>query len=294
MAELQYALFTGCFIPARLPHIEAATLKVFERLGVKVSPLVEASCCPDPISTLFADKSAWYALAARNISLAEDQAKDLLTICSGCNLTLRTVNKDLKHNQKLRDMVNSVLNSVGRRYRGTSEVRSILWLLYKQIGVKELQKHIVKSLNGLKLAPHLGCHIIHDLEEYDNPSDPVSFNELIRALGAEPVRYSTERLCCASFSRFIDESKMIAALDEKLTELGELGVDGLVTICPTCFLQYDAGQLEVNLKAKKSHSIPVFYYTQLLGLAMGFSAEEMGLPFHRVKTDRLLQKLGLA
>ncbi|MEM3427194.1 MAG: CoB--CoM heterodisulfide reductase iron-sulfur subunit B family protein [Nitrososphaerales archaeon] len=291
MADLQYALFTGCFIPARLPHVEAATLKVFDRLGVKVTPLIDASCCPDPTSTVFADKSAWYALAARNITLAEEQNKELLTICSGCNLTLSAVDKDLKRNQKLRDMVNSVLNSVGRRYRGTTEVRSILWLLYKKIGVEELRKQIIKPLNGLRVAPHLGCHIIHDLEEYDDPSDPISFNEIIRALGAEPIRYRTERLCCASFSRFIDESKMLAALDEKLTELGELGVDGLVTICPTCFLQYDAGQVEVNLKAKKNHNIPVFYYTQLLGLAMGFTVEEMGLAFHRIKADRLIQKL---
>jgi len=291
LSDLHYTLFTGCFIPARLPHIEAATLKVFDRLGVKVTPLADESCCPDPTSTVFANKLSWYVLAARNLASAEEQGREMLTICSGCNLTLNSVNIELKQNQKLKDIVNSVLNIVGRRYKGTIEVRSLLWLLYKKIGVDQLKKHITRPLTGLKIAPHLGCHIIHDLEAYDNPSDPRSFNELIRATGAEPIRYKTERLCCASFARFIDESKMISALDEKLTELDELGVDGLVTICPTCFLQYDAGQLEVNLKVKKNHSIPVFYYTQLLGLAMGFSREEMGLTFHRVKADNMLQKI---
>jgi len=291
LSDLHYTLFTGCFIPARLPYIEAATLKVFDRLGVKVTPLTEASCCPDPTSTVFADKMAWYALAARNLTLAEEQEREMLTICSGCNLTLNTVNVELKQDQRLKDIVNSVLSSVGRRYKGTIEVRSLLWLLYKKIGVEQLKKHVIRPLTGLRFAPHLGCHIIHDLEAYDNPSDPNSFNELIKAIGAEPIRYKTERLCCASFARFIDESRMINALDEKLTELDELDVDGLVTICPTCFLQYDAGQLEANLKINKNHNIPIFYYTQLLGLAMGFSAQEMGLAFHRVKADRLIQKM---
>lgn len=291
MSALHYTLFTGCFIPARLPHIESATIKVFDRLGVKVTPLADASCCPDPTSTVFADKSAWYVLAARNLASAEELGGELLTICSGCNLTLNSVNVELKRDRRLKDMVNRVLNTVGRRYKGTIEVRSLLWLLYKKIGVDQLKKHVTRPLSGLRIAPHLGCHIIHDLEAYDNPSDPRSLNELISATGAEPIRYKTERLCCASFARFIDEGRMISVLDEKLTELDLLGVDGLVTICPTCFLQYDAGQLEVNLKAKKNHSIPVFYYTQLLGLAMGFSKEEMGLGFHRVKADRVFEKL---
>lgn len=291
MSTLHFTLFSGCVIPARLPHIEAATLKVFDRLGVKVTPLTDESCCPDPTSIVFADKMAWYVLAARNLAAAEEQGRELLTICSGCDLTLRLVNKELRQNQTLKDRVNSILKLVGRRYRGTIEVRSLLWLLYEKIGVDQLKKHITRPLTGLKIAPHLGCHIIHDLEAYDNPSNPRSLNELIKVTGAEPIRYKTEKLCCAFFARFIDENKMITALDEKLTELDELGVDGLVTICPTCFLQYDAGQLEVNLKTKKNHNIPVFYYTQLLGLAMGFSKEEMGLGFHRVKADRILEKL---
>ena len=143
MTDLNYTLFTGCFIPARLPHIEAATLRVFDRLGVKVTPLADASCCPDPTSTVFADKLAWYTLAARNLTLAEEQRREMLTICSGCNLTLNTVNRELKRNQKLKDMVNSILSSVGRRYSGTVEVRSLLWLLYKKIGGERLKLSLI-------------------------------------------------------------------------------------------------------------------------------------------------------
>ncbi len=149
----------------------------------------------------------------------------------------------------------------------------------------------MKPLKGLKLAPHVGCHIIHGIEEYDDPANPRSLNVLIKATGAEPVKYRTEKLCCASFARFIDEPRMLSALDEKFSDLTDLGVDGMVTICPTCFLQYDAGQVEVNTKVKRIYSIPVFYYTQILGLALGFSPEEMGLTYHRVRADGLIRKL---
>ncbi len=293
MNNLHYSLFLGCFIPARLPHIESITLKVLNILGVQTTNLENASCCPDPVSSTFANRFAWHALAARNLSLAEFEKRDLLTFCSGCNLTLSSVNKELKENIELRNSVNDSLSSIDRNYSGDINVRSILWLLYSKIGVSEIKKHVKRPLKNLRVGIHLGCHIREDLEEYDDPSNPQSMKELVSAIGAENVSYKSESLCCASFARFIHESKSLSQVDEKLFDMQNAQIDCLVTICPTCFLQYDVGQLEVNIKLKKNYNIPVLYYSQLLGLAMGLTPQEVGLNFHRIKAKRVIEKLNI-
>jgi len=167
-------------------------------------------------------------------------------------------------------------------------VRSIVYLLREEIGLKALAEKVKKPLTGLRVGTHIGCHMLHEIREYDDPKKPRALKDLVRVLGAEVVDYPSELMCCASFARPMDEVKALGAVDRKMMDLWEAGADLLTVVCPSCYMQYELGQIEAARRFSRSYKVPVLYYTQLLGLAMGFSPEEMGINLCKVKPEKLL------
>ena len=288
----EYALFVGCMISLRFPQFEAATIKVFKKFGINLRQMKDWTCCPEPISMQILSLKSWHAIAARNICLAEKEGLDILTLCNGCNMTLFSANNDLRLDDRLRTEINEYLKAFGKEFKGTIAVKSILSVLYQDVGTKKIQELVQNPLYEIKAAVHYGCHIFNELKEYDNAKDPKSLKNLVKALGANVCTYQSEMLCCGGYARNINEELSLKIVEEKLDDLSSVKTDCLILAgCPYCFLQFDLGQITLEHKLKKRYRIPILYYSQLLGLAMGFSAEEMGLQFHRVKVDGLLKKL---
>lgn len=284
-----YALFPGCFISARFPHFESSTLKVLKELGFELKRLKGVTCCPEPVSMHMLNLKAWYTVAARNICLAEEAGLDILTFCNGCNATLFRVNQDLKAAEGLRREVNENLKRVGKKFEGKIAVKSILRVLFEEAGQSVIKVHVKNPLHNIKVAVHYGCHIFDEIKDFDDPKNPKSLKELVRVLGADVVSYPSEMLCCAAFARTIDKELALVVAEEKLNDLVDASADCLVVICPYCFLQYDLSQIILTGQSKKTFEIPILYYPQLLGLAMGFNARDMRLDFHKVKTTKLIQ-----
>lgn len=290
----EYALFSGCLVYYRLPQFESAAIKVLERFKIKLKSLEDVSCCPEPLSMQVLNPKAWYTIAARNICLAEKEGLDLITLCNGCNATLFRVNEDLKTNDELRMKINEYLKKIGKKFEGTITVKSILRVLYEDVGLEEIKGHIKKNAQNaqnVKAAVHYGCHIFDEIKHYDNPKNPVSLKNLVKAVGANVVSYPSEMLCCAAFARYVNEELSLQLVEEKLNDLINVNADCLVVLCPYCFLQYELGQISASRKLNTKFQIPILYYPQLLGLAMGFTARDMGLQFHRVKTDELVEMI---
>lgn len=288
----EYALFVGCMISSRFPQFEAATIKAFKKFKINLRQMKDWTCCPEPISMQILSLKSWYAIAARNICLAENEGLDILTLCNGCNMTLFRANKDLRSDDRLRAEINEYLKTFGKEFKGKITVKSMLSVLYKDVGLKKIHELVQNPLYGIKAAVHYGCHIFDELKEYDNANDPTSLKNLVKALGANVCTYQSEMLCCGGYARNINEEVSLEIVEEKLNDLSRIKTDCLILAgCPYCFLQFDLNQIILEHNLKKRYRIPILYYTQLLGLAMGFSAEDMGLQYHRVKVDRLLKKL---
>lgn len=235
---------------------------------------------------------AWYTIAARNICLAEERELDMLTICNGCNGTLFRVNEDLKMDSKLRMKINENLKEIGKKIKGIISVRSILRVLYEDVGLDKIKKNVKRPLNDIRVAVHYGCHIFDELKYYDDVKNPRSLKELVKVLGAEVISTPSEKLCCGShIARCIGKNFSLELVKEKLNDLANVDADCLVVICPYCFSQYDLGQMTLHRKFKKEFQIPILYYPQLLGLAMGFDVRDMGLELHKVCIDKLIEKL---
>lgn len=291
MKEL--SLFTGCLIPNRYPGIEKATGLVLDRLGVKWSYLKEAACCPAPGIYRSFDKITWLTLASRNLVLAEEKDTDILTICNGCFSSLMDANNILKNDGGLRSEVNTHLRKIGREYRGTIEVRHIIEFLHTDIGEQKISDAVEKTLD-IRAAVHYGCHLLKPTRErkLGSAECPVFFDELVEATGATSVQYEGKTSCCGAGggvrSAMLETSFKMT--EYKLDRMIKAGVDCIIDACPFCHLQYDAGQVRLK-KNGKIYCLPVIHYSQLLGLALGFTTEEMGLHLNEIVNLKFEEKI---
>ncbi len=285
----KFALFLGCVIPNRYPFIERATRSVFEKLNIELVDMEGASCCPAPGVFRGFDIDTWLVVGARNITIAEQQGVDIALMCNGCYGSLLEVNHTLKHDKEKLKMVNTHLAKIGREFKGTVKIRHIVDILYNDITVEKLRNRTKygrdKPLN-LNLAVHYGCHLLKpgETRPWDEEVEkPTFFDELVEISGCKSIEYKDKNMCCGAGGGVRGAFKEIS-LDftrEKLENIKKAGVDAIITCCPFCHLQFDLGQLEINGIFKNiinaPFKIPVIYVTQLLGLAMGMSLEDLGL-----------------
>ncbi|MHA1297956.1 MAG: CoB--CoM heterodisulfide reductase iron-sulfur subunit B family protein [Candidatus Helarchaeota archaeon] len=293
MADAQEKLlFPGCMIGNRIPYIEASARKVFDKLGLKVAD-APFGCCPDPVGFQSTDKESWLALGARNLCIAEQRGKDIISLCNGCTQTLTTVNHTLKHDASTKNKINGILSKVGKEFKGSINVYHFVRVLKEEVGVEKIKAALSKSLSGLKIACHTGCHYARPSEimQYDDPFEPKVLRELVAATGAQVVDYDEEALCCGTGASNTDPNVGLAVLKRKMDSIKKAGADAICVICPSCFQQMDGNQKALTKQFGDEYSIPVLYLTELLALAMGYTYDDLQMKNHRVKPKELTEKL---
>ena len=287
----EYKMFQGCVIGNRIPFIEASARKVFDKLGIKTSDAAFA-CCPDPVGFNSTDHLSWIAMGARNLTLAEEEGKDIISLCNGCFQTLKLVNEELKHDDHEKDKINKILKTVGKEFKGTVNVKHFVEVLHEYID--KINEHITKELSGLKVACHTGCHYNRPSEKVqtDDPMNPVKLRELVAATGAIPVDYEEEVLCCGTGTGNTEEEPAMQILSNKLISAMNAGAEAIIVNCPACYQQFDNNQKKAEKIGDNTFGIPVLYITELLALVFGENPDDLGLKFHRIRLTAFLEKHG--
>lgn len=291
MSENKYIIYLGCVIPYRVSSYEVSARRVLQRLGVELVEMPEFNCCGLPLEPL-SHKMA-LILSARNIATAERKGLDILTLCPGCAGTLKKANRELKENQSLREEINEHLKEAELNFKGSIEVKHISQILMEDVGLDKIKKSVVKPLKGLIVAEHSGCHLSRPKKyiEFEDPENPKALRMLIEATGAKCVEYMDKTECCGATVAGIDDRIPLFLVREKLGHVREAGAEALVTLCPSCHMMYDANQIRVERMFGERYGIPVLHYTQLLGLAMGFSPKELGFDELRVKPTKIIDRI---
>ncbi len=286
---MKYALYTGCTARESTPELLKSTLIVAKELGIEIEILNEASCCGAGHLQDF-DEFLALSVNARNICLAEKRGLKMVTLCNTCQLMLENTKRKLDSDEKLKEKVNEKLAEIGYKYTGSSQIQHFLYAILEDIGLEEISKHVKKPLN-LKVAPFYGCHIIRPSKTHDgdnlneNPYKPNAIESLIKVLMGESVDYDSKTRCCGFH---VDLQN--TPLSEKLTaniliDANNHGAEAIVTPCPLCHLNLDVKQRSAAKEANTNIKIPVLHLPQLLGLAFGYSKEELGLNHHVVDVD---------
>jgi len=291
---MEYALFLGCTAPIKARNYELSTRRIADTLGIGIVDLPEFECCGFPVKS--AHYESFLLMAARNLIAAEEAGLNICVLCSACAGTLVEVNRYLAENKKTRRKVLSKLGKQDGQYgfANNIQVKHLTRVLHEDVGLEKIESMIKKRLSHISLAAHYGCHYLKPSKIYDNyedPENPHSLDELIGVTGAESVDYLAKEHCCGAGVLAINEDIALSMAQKKLASVKESGADGIVVICPFCGAMYDENQKRIEAKFRAAYDLPVLYYPQLLGLALGIDQKLLGLNMNRVKVDSLLDKL---
>jgi heterodisulfide reductase subunit B len=290
---LRYALYLGCTIQSEQYGYEASVRDTLPRLGIELEDMEGASCCGFPALNSVS-KLGWHYLSARNLAIAENMGLDVLPLCNGCHLSFVETKHFLEKDPELKGIINMNLEKEGLNYKGDTRVVHLLEVLHDEVGTKKISENVVKPLSGIRLASHPGCHAIRpsDLQRVDDAENPQKLDDLIRALGAETFDYPEKIDCCGSQLAATSGRVTLRIAGEKLQAVKSYGFDGLVTTCPFCFKMYDGRQRAIKAALKDaSLDLPVFYYTQLLGLALGSDPKSLGLQMNQSPVEDLVERI---
>ena len=287
---MKYQLFLGCTIPARQSNYEQSTRRVSEALGIKLSD-PEFGCCGFPLEPL--DEVKALAMAAANLKKAAEDEAPVVALCSACGEMLVKAEKLLGNDETAKKVNAMLVKSVGVTYEGEKpEVLHFARMLHQIYGLDRIREKVKRPL-GLKVATHPGCHYVRPKDlfaGFDDPEYPHSLDELVEATGAESVDYVGKTDCCGGSLLAVDE-KVSKAMTRKKLETLKGKVDALVLICPFCGIMYDKYQRLLEEEVGTQYGIPVLYYPQLLGLALGLDPEELGFDVNTVPVKQLLEKV---
>ena len=282
-AQNEFAFFPGCVLSQAAKESKISLEAIAPILGIKLHEIKGWSCCGatqaqdvDPIATLVAN--------ARNLALAESMNMSVLTTCSTCFLTLTRAKTALDRGQK--DRINTFLAKGNMQYQGTTDVTSLLWVLYQN--VETLRAKVVKPLSNLKVALFYGCHSLRPEKATQNREssvNPKSFETVVEALGAKIVPFE-KRLDCCGFHASYPAVKSVQKMSSQIVNnADENGADCIVTPCPLCQMQLDIYQERYQDVQNSDVRVPIIHLSQLVGLALGLSKEQLGFEHNIVNTN---------
>ncbi len=291
---MKYLLFLGCVIPTKQYAYEISVRKVLPRLGVELVDFNDVGCCGFPLKSL--NKKAWIYMSARILSIAAKRGLPILALCNGCDVSLREVKHILEEDPALREEIGNLLKKEGIELNTNVEVRHTVDLLLEVIGLERIKKAVVRPLKGLKIAPFPGCHIIRPTE-IKRPEDPAkldSFDKILKVLGAEAGYYPGKGSCCGATMLPFAPRDALRLASETVRRIIDWGFDAGVTSCPYCMEVLDAKQDAMkNVVKDPSLSLPMFYLTQLIGIAMGLKPSELGIRLNMSPIEDVLTKIGV-
>jgi len=290
--SLRYALYPGCAAKGATPELYQSTMAIIGQLGIEVVELTAASCCGAGVVGE-AEPDVALALNARTFAQAEQLGLDVMTICGTCQGVMGAANKRLKEEPRLRERINQMLAQDGIAYRGTVQVKHLLWIVVREVGLHQLQGQVRIPMQGFRIAPFYGCYILRPSWDlgFDDPENPTSLEKVIKAVGGEAVAYPGRTKCCGFPIILEKEAIAVAMAGQNMKEAKDEGADFMVTPCPLCHMSLDIYQDRAGRAVHTTLNLPILHLPQLLGLAMGMPAKDLGLSRHFIPVDSILRTI---
>ncbi|MDP2917526.1 MAG: CoB--CoM heterodisulfide reductase iron-sulfur subunit B family protein [Dehalococcoidia bacterium] len=283
-----YTYFPGCSSSEGTAVAYGESIKAIAgAIGMELVELEDWNCCGStPYSST--DELGSLCVAARNLALAEKAERDMVTPCSACFTVMNRAKAHLREYPDLRAKVKECLKEAGLEYGGGVRVRHLFEAIYNDIGFGTIAAKMVSPLKGLKVAAYYGCQLVRPESDFDDPNNPKSLEFLVTSLGAEAVPFAMRDRCCGG-SLVIPELDLTLGLLHKVFESAAAGgARAIVTVCPLCQTNLDAYQDMVNKKFKTSYNMPVLFFSQLIGVALGMSPKALALDRGLVPAKKVL------
>jgi len=289
---MKYAYFPGCSAESTARDMHASTTAVARSLGIELVEPKGWTCCGATAGHQ-TDRFLAAALPAASLAKVKDTGLDMVVSCAACYNRMKIANHEISASPDLRKGVGEAL---GRDYDGSVKVRHFLEVLLNDVGTETLQGSVKRSLNGLAVACYYGCLLVrpHDVTCFDDPENPTSMDRLVTALGGRALEWPHKVECCGG-GLSLSRTDVVVRLTESILGMAQAaGAGCIVVACPMCQINLDMRQLDIEKQMGKSYRMPVLYITQLIGLCLGLSPDELGLDKLMISATDVIQAVGVA
>jgi heterodisulfide reductase subunit B len=283
---MNVSYYPGCSLHGLAREYSESTEAVARTLGIGLEELEDWTCC-GAASAHVTDDMLALALPARNLEIADKAGLDLVVPCAACYSRLKTADKELRAGKKI--------EGISDGYRGDFKIKHLVDFIWEDIGEKAILEKVKRPLKGLNAVCYYGCLITRPprVTEASNPENPESMDNLLQTIGAEVKNWSYKTDCCGG-DHVLTLPAVAWKLMGKLFDMAqEAGADSIVAGCPMCQSNLDSYQKEISKEAGREYNMPVFYFTELLGLAFGDPSAEKWFSRHIADPRPLLRQKGL-
>jgi heterodisulfide reductase subunit B len=271
----EYVYFPGCSLEKIAISYHLSSLETTKKLGVKLIELEDWNCC-GATAYFHVDELLAYTLSARNLAMAEKVGDEVVAPCSACYKNMYFTNAHLNDDPELADFINEALQEDDLNFTGKMQVKHLLDVFANDIGTEEVKSKVVHPLEGLKVAAYYGCQILRPRKDHEDVEQPQYFEDLMSAIGATPVEFPLRLTCCGGSLLLSSRPAAYSMINNILQNAEYEQADVIATACPLCQVNLECYQPQVNQDFGTQHHIPVVYFTQLIGLAMGIPPKKLG------------------
>jgi heterodisulfide reductase subunit B2 len=286
MARVAY--YPGCSLKHSAVEFGTSSRLVMEALGIDLEMVPDWTCCGSSPAHM-TDHLLAQALAARNLRQASLVAEEMVAPCPSCYQRCKNAEVEIEREPGFRDEVNSVLDTP---YAGHVRVFNLVDALLLKVGEEEIARRVRVDLSELKVVPYYGCLLGRpsDLTGECDDEQPMMMDRLLEAAGCRVMWWNYKTECCGA-SVGIPKKVIQQKLSRKVLEQAlSAGAEAVVTACPLCHQNLDLRQKQINAATGSSFSVPILYLSQVIGIALGFTLDEMMLAKHLIDPRPLVTR----
>lgn len=279
---MNVSYYPGCCMHGTAKGYDQSIQTLAESLGIGLQEVKDWVCC-GASSAHATNYDLSIALPAQSLVAAEKVGLDVLVPCAACFNRFRSAQIHLEADEALKTRVEA---TVGAKIQNSVRVRDPIDFFVNSVGLDTLRGKVTRKLKGLKPAAYYGCLLVRPREvcQTDDFENPVLMDRLLETLGAEPKLWSFKTDCCGGSLTIAKTEQVVRLTDRLMAMAREAGANCLVTACPECM---------ANLDMRATSGLPVFYFSELMALALGLPGMDRWAKLHQTDPRPLLRQIGI-
>jgi len=286
--------YPGCTLKSNAKNFEESALKIMETLGYPLQEMKNWVCC-GTVFSMTSDDLMLQLGAVRNLLRAEEQnLNELIILCSMCYNTLKRAKQFITEDEENLNKVNDLMYKENIRYKGTVDIHHLLSILRDRVTFDAIKEKVKKPLASLKIGGYYGCFLVRPKKfAIDDFEDPSIIEDLLTSLGADSIEFPYRLECCGAYQTVTKKDVTAKRTYEIINSARRAGCEAIVTSCPLCAFNLDQGQKETAKEFVEFEQMPVYYFTELMSIALGCGWDKNWTKLHYVNPEPLLKEKSL-
>jgi len=288
-AKKKLAYYPGCSLHSTAKELDESFRASAGALDLELAEIPDWVCCGNTAAHA-TNRVLAAALPANELAKVVDMGLDAVAVpCAACFSRFKTSVHELEQEQMRAD----VARVIGRVYNGDVGVRNLVDVYYDEIGLDQLKARTVRPLTGVTAVAYYGCLLTRPPEVTlaEDPEYPTRMDDLLRAMGATVADWSYKTDCCGASLALCEQSIVAGLTKQILTNAADSGAEAVVCACPLCQANLDTRQDEIAAADPSFRKLPVFYLSQVVGLAVGVPTAQLGFRRHMVPVDGIVNRV---